>query len=109
MNNLFAPRAKWIWLPAPHRQYNSYACFRKRIRLDHAPASARLLITADSRHEVFVNGVWVGHGPIRALPAPWPVDSYDVHHLLTGGENVIAVLVHHFGISTFQYRSEERR
>src|SRR5207244_1575667 len=60
-------------------------------------------ITADSRYEVFVNGQWLGHGPIRSWPSPWPVDRYDIRHLLQPGKNVVAVLVNHFGISNFQY------
>ena len=64
-------------------------------------------ITADSRYELYVNGTFVGHGPVRAWPSPWPVDEYDVRHLLRAGRNVVGVLVTHFGISTFQYLHDE--
>jgi len=104
MNNtkLFVA-AKWIWLPKVSRLNNVYACFRKTFTLKSPPKSAPLNITADSRYEVFVNGQWLGHGPARAFHNPWPVDQYDIAHLLKPGKNVIAILVHHIGISTFQY------
>jgi len=111
MAELFPADAKWIWLPKPQRAKNSYACFRRVIDVaDGAAASskpAKIRITADSRYELYVNGTFVGHGPVRAWPSPWPVDEYDVRHLLRPGRNVVGVLVTHFGISTFQYLHDE--
>src|SRR4051812_33449148 len=108
MPEIFSADTKWIWLPAPQREKNSYACFRRVVELSSAPPakSARVLITADSRYELYVNGTFVGHGPVRAWPSPWPVDEYAVAHLLRPGKNVVGVLVTHFGISTFQYLHE---
>ena len=88
MAELFSADAKWIWLPKPQRAKNSYACFRRVIDVADAAAAAaaskpaKILITADSRYELYVNGTFVGHGPVRAWPSPWPVDEYDVRHLL---------------------------
>src|SRR5690349_20217038 len=106
MGDLFRAQTNWIWLPRPQREKNSYACFRRRIELKAiapAPAAAIVRVSADSRYELWVNGQFVGHGPVRAFASPWPVDEYDVRHLLMLGRNVVGVLVTHFGISTFQY------
>jgi hypothetical protein len=106
--SLSAPEAKWIWLDKPQREKNSYACFRRVIALDEPPRDAATVrVTADARYELWVNGTFVGHGPVRAWPSHWPVDEYDVRHLLTRGRNVIGVLVTHYGVSTFQYIHDE--
>ena len=107
MEKIFDENAKLIWLPTPQRAKNSYACFRRRFTANGRTIPANVRITADSRYELYINGVWVGHGPPRAFANPWPIDEYDVAHLLRDGDNVIAVLVHHFGISTFQYLHED--
>ena len=100
---MFAAEATWIWSAPSGQRYNRYVCFRRRLTLAGPAAKARMMITADSRYELFVNGEWVGHGPVRSWKSPWSVDSYDIAHLLQAGENVIAVMVLHYGLGTFQY------
>ncbi len=100
---LFSPKTKWIWIPDPARENNTFACFRKTITITAPDPRAVLHITADSRYEVYINGHLLGHGPIRSFTSPWPVDQYEIGHLLRKGTNTIAVLVQHFGLSTFQY------
>ena len=65
---------------------------------------ARLLVTADSRYQLHVNDRWLGAGPPRSWPSPWPVDAYDLRGLLRTGRNRIAVCVQHYGIGNFQYQ-----
>src|SRR5207248_1093970 len=106
MTDLFSPDppwAQWLWLDKPHRDKNSYACFRRTLELPKVPDAAKLRITADSRYELWINGQFVGHGPVRSWPSPWPVDEYEVASLLNPGKNTVGILVTHFGISTFQY------
>ena len=98
----FSPDAAWIWSADAKRPYNNIVLFRRSFDVD-GDATARLLITADSRYEVYVNGQWLGFGPPRAWPSPWPVDAYDLTGLLKLGRNTIAVIVQHWGLSTFQY------
>jgi alpha-L-rhamnosidase len=113
--NIFQPRdpfrfdrqARWIWLSKGAREENQLACFRKTFDIASVPSSAKLNITADARYEVYVNGQFVGHGPVRSWPQIWSVDEYDIAPLLRRGKNVIAVLVLHWGISTFQYINAE--
>lgn len=102
---VFPPASQWIW-SGDNSEQNVFLAFRKRIALASAPSAAVASITADSRYELYVNGQWIGNGPIRSWPSPWPVDTYPIEHLLRQGDNVIAVLVQHFGISTFQYLHE---
>lgn len=94
--------ALWIWSDEVTRPYHQVVCFRRSFELLE-PGDARINITADARYELFVNGAWLGFGPPRAWPSPWTVDTYDVGHLMRAGRNVVAVLVTHPGLSTFQY------
>lgn len=104
----FEPAAHWIWSARAKRPFNNFVHFRRVIDIDGAGAeTATLHLTADSRYELFVNGEWVGHGPIRSWPSPWPVDEYDLRALLKPGVNVLSVLVQHIGIGTFQYQHAE--
>jgi hypothetical protein len=109
MEYVFDQRARWIWLNTPHHEKNGYACFRRRFSVSGKAGAeaATLRISADARYEVYINGHWLGHGPVRSWPTPWPVDGYDVQHLLRTGDNVVAVLVHTIGLDTFQYLNDE--
>jgi alpha-L-rhamnosidase len=100
----FAPAgAAWIWSDRVKRPYHHVVAFRRAFELRSTFTSAQLHITADARYEVHVNGTWLGFGPVRAWQSPWSVDTYEIGHLLREGPNVIAVLVQHPGLSTFQY------
>lgn len=102
----FASRAwtgKWIWTPGEPAPRNSYTYFRKRFTLERAPKEARLLLTADSRYQVWVNGEFIGRGPVRSDRRWLYYDNWGVDKYLKKGENSIAVLVHHYGEWTFQY------
>ena len=103
----FDSRARWIWLSKGARPENQIACFRKTFDITSVPSSAKLNITADARHEVYVNGQFMGHGPVRSWPEIWSVDEYDIAPMLRRGKNVVSVLVIHWGISTFQYINAE--
>lgn len=94
-------RAAWIWTAEPLPARNRFVRFRRTF--DHAGGPASLRITADSRYVLWVNGEYVGFGPVRAWPSHWRYDTYDIAPLLRAGSNTIAVLVQHFGEGTFQY------
>ncbi|RLF02913.1 MAG: alpha-L-rhamnosidase [Thermoprotei archaeon] len=96
-------KAKWIWEKNTVAPRNYYLCFRKTFNLPKNAKQAFLHITADSRYVLYVNGIKIGQGPARSWPFKQAYDTYDVKHLLKRDKNVIAVLVQHYGISTFQY------
>ena len=99
----FSDGAAWIWSEEAPDEANAWVAFRRVIDVQGRVREADLRLTADSRYSLFVNGDYVGAGPPRSWPSPWPVDSYDLGPLLRPGRNVLAVLVHHFGVGTFQY------
>ena len=102
-NLLFADGASWIWSDETAIAPNTFMAFRRVIQLDSSIAVATIQITADSRYALLINGEYVGFGPPRSWLSPWPVDRYEIGPLLRPGQNLITVLVQHFGIGTFQY------
>ena len=98
---VFDASARWIWDNGEPSPRNAWRCFRQTFTLPEAPTSARLQITADTRYVVTVNGRRVGTGPVRGFAHRWMVDTWDITSNLQPGENVIGVLVLHFGVSTF--------
>lgn len=100
--SFFSDEARWIWTPGPSRRANNYVCFRRTFPVNGQVREAGIHITADTRYELFVNGTWVGHGPPRSWTSPLFVDEYDLMAGIHTGENVVAVLVHEPGTSTFQ-------
>jgi len=96
-------RAQWIWCVGEEVPQNFYLYCRKAFRLKEKPASATIHVTADSRYKLYVNGTFVGRGPARADQRWESYDSYDIASHLRAGENVIAVIVHQYGVTTHSY------
>ncbi|WP_168123126.1 family 78 glycoside hydrolase catalytic domain [Paenibacillus sp. HB172176] len=97
-------QASWIWGGDEDSPRNAWRCFKRSFELqDGGIKEAEIAITADSRYILYVNGKQCGRGPIRSWPAEQSYHVHDVGHLLQEGENAIAVLVMHYGVSTFQY------
>ncbi|WP_409342952.1 family 78 glycoside hydrolase catalytic domain [Paenibacillus sp. MBLB4367] len=106
MTELAAWKAQWIWGSGEESPRNEWRCFRKTFTIDEDDGieGYTLKITADSRYALFVNGKQVGRGPVRSWPFELAYDEYEIGHLLKPGEaNTVAVLVMHFGLSTFYY------
>ncbi|MCK4244860.1 MAG: family 78 glycoside hydrolase catalytic domain [Candidatus Omnitrophica bacterium] len=96
-------KARWIWQKGESAPRNYFLYFRKGFNLLSLPKKASLSISADSRYILYLNGEYLGRGPARSFPEHQQFDSYNVEGKLIEGKNVVAVLVHHFGESNFQY------
>lgn len=86
---------------------NRWVMFRKRCRIDEIPEHVTIDITADGAYLLFVNGRRVGRGPARGAPSHKLYDSHVITPLLSQGENIIAVLVHSYGIETAWYETSK--
>ncbi|MFQ3548358.1 MAG: family 78 glycoside hydrolase catalytic domain [Armatimonadota bacterium] len=95
--------AKWIWIYNEIPPVNYYLYARKTFKLTSKPKSAIINITADSKYKLFVNGEYVGKGSVRAPIDCFYVDTHNIEPYLKRGNNVIAVLVHHFGENSYSY------
>lgn len=94
---------KWIWFSDKRRNWNEWVQFRRDFLLEDVPERAFLKVTADARYRIYVNGHWVGQGPIRGYPDNWHFDVHDITRLLKQGPNHICAEVQSVGICTFQY------
>lgn len=90
----------WIWTPEPLPARNAYVRFRRVV--EWRGGSAVLHVTADTRYTLYVNGVQLGQGPVRAWPNHWRYDTYDLAPHLRHGANVLGIVVLRIGESTFQ-------
>ncbi|MEW5817669.1 MAG: family 78 glycoside hydrolase catalytic domain, partial [Spirochaetota bacterium] len=95
-------KAKWIWDYGHDRPKNYWLCFRRKFSPpDFETASLR--ITADSRYFAYINGTFLGSGPVRCWPFEQSYDTYQVEAQIKKDCNILAVLVTHYGTSTSQY------
>jgi alpha-L-rhamnosidase len=96
----------WIgesWQNDIASQYNTFFAFRNCYILEQTPLGAWMDISADARYKLWINGKFVSRGPARSLPWHQSYDRLDIGTFLQEGENWIAVLVHQFGSSNYQY------
>lgn len=101
---VFHSSAKWIWgSGSDPQEINRYQVFRKDFTVDTSEGKTELCITADSRYVLYFNGERLGQGPVRSWPSDQKYDVYDLTSRLREGKNTLAVLVHYWGVSTFQY------
>ena len=96
-------QSKWIWWGEDSSPFNAYWCARKKFTLPKNYGCVKLHISADSRYFVWINGRRIGFGPVRAFAEGWRYDTYDITDIIHSGDNVVAVLIIHYGAPTFQY------
>lgn len=100
----FPQAAQWIGSAHPFDLQEAYLDFRAPVvLLDVPPRTAELLITADSRYRLWINGRPVARGPARSYPWQQSVDRLDVAPYLQAGANLLAVEVYQPGYSHFAY------
>lgn len=86
---------KWIW-GEEESKINSYYYFRKEIEVQEDKALTAL-ITADTRYKLYVNGVYVGYGPIQSQPYCTYYDTWDLSNYLQEGNNAIGIIAYYGG------------
>jgi hypothetical protein len=96
------PRMKWsaTWISHPTAPLRDPVVlhFRKVIHLASRPAQFKVLVSADNRFVLYVNGQRAGEGPARGDFLHWRYETFDLAPLLRDGENVIAATVWQFGV-----------
>jgi hypothetical protein len=90
----------WIWIKSTDAPRNYYLYARKVFELSAKPTEAILKASADGRYKMFLNGHYLGKGPVRSSSTHTHFDEYSIAPLLNKGKNVIAFLVHHLGVDT---------
>src|ERR1035437_5269725 len=67
--------------------------FRKKIEISKMPEKAEMMIFADSRYLLWINGKYVERGPCRFDPKGPQYDLLDVKSYFAAGQNTIAIMV----------------
>jgi alpha-L-rhamnosidase len=90
--------ARWIGFGDPAVDHaDSRFAFRKKLDLSSKPTEGRVRVTADARYILWVNGTFVGRGPVRGFPWAQPFDELDLAPFMRQGANWIAAEVYQFG------------
>jgi alpha-L-rhamnosidase len=103
---------RWIWHERPRigtrtatrpeviDPSDEMALFRRIIDVDAVPSEAPCRLWSDGRHILYVNGVEVSRGPVRAEPRSAHYDVVDLAPHLVKGSNVIAIHARRFADAT---------
>ena len=92
--------AKPVWLEGRETEMNVFAGFRGVFERPDA-ASVQLRIAAATLYRVFVNGVFVGHGPARGPHGHYRVDEWEISPQLKPGANVVALEVAGYNANSY--------
>ncbi len=96
----FSENAKWIWNDTQMTE-DVYCDFFDTYT--YISGKVKLLITADSNYEVYVNGNYAGSGQYPDFPHYKIYDVIDISSLSHTGVNKIAITVWHYGMSNMSY------
>ncbi len=102
----FLPQSRWIGSEHSQSTPNTWLCFRKTIELPGVPGEMIANIAVDSKYWLWINGeLVVFEGGLKRGPAPGATyyDRVDMAPYLKKGNNVIALLVWHFGKNGFSH------
>lgn len=102
LSSLPSWKAKWISLAGLAAEPNAYFRARHSWTLDEVSDFCRLHIAAESSYRLYLNGEFVGRGPVRGTKTLNFFDTYEVSSLLRVGRNWIAVEVHSPNTPTFK-------
>jgi alpha-L-rhamnosidase len=90
--------ATWISHPTAPLHEPIVLHFRKNFEIGDRPSTFPVLVSADNRFVLYLNGQRIGDGPARSDPAHWHYATYDLAPYLKHGANVLAATVWNFGI-----------
>ncbi len=93
--------AKWIWKKdLPPADYNRSVVGCKKFTLK-AVKSAKIMVTADTKYRLYINGKWVNDGPARGWANHFQTDVIQANRFLKKGENEVRIFAFFDGSGTF--------
>lgn len=104
---------QWITHPvyADTTSRNLWLGFEKNVSLEDIPSEAKILIAADTKYWLWINGrLAVREGGLKwgATPSSFYQDEVEVSQYLNNGKNQIQIAVWHFGRNGFSHKSSGR-
>lgn len=92
---------KWIWFDGLQTK-NQIGCFADEFFVEKLCDPILVKISAETKYEFYINGEFIGRGPIRSTIKRWYYDEYDIRKNLKLGKNYFACRVWDYGVSTYQ-------
>lgn len=83
----------WITIEKLPRNRAIRILFRRHFFINICPDTCQLLVSADSRYKLYVNGRLVEAGPCKGDREVWYYDTLEIAPYLIQGDNVLAVEV----------------
>jgi hypothetical protein len=87
-------QGEWIWKKSVKNNSDAYLFFRREFTLDYGGAEVDLWISAGTAYQLYINGRFVGFGPMMAEHHTAYADQYNVSYYLQSGNNAISVIVY---------------
>ena len=87
--------ARWIWCEQPTEGKHDFVYFRKNFQLKSNSKPAYVYVTAEREYELWINGCFLGRGPVLSDPCFKRYDTYEVAKYLTEGTNCLSAIVYH--------------
>ncbi|MGL1894478.1 MAG: glycoside hydrolase family 78 protein [Spirochaetaceae bacterium] len=88
--------AKWMELPNSDGN-NSFFRIRHNFKIEEKPKKSTVYISARLKYRLLINGEYIGEGPARSSMEEYSYDSYVLTGGLNIGENIISIVVNHYG------------
>lgn len=100
--------AQPIFAPVDSREPGIFCCYRADLALPESemPDSVQLRITGRSYYRLYVNGVFVMHGPARTARGYLRVDELELRPHLHAGQNAVAIEQMSFGDAFNSYSND---
>ena len=103
-------QGKWIWMEDEYSSENERICFMTKFAAPETEIKSCVLnIAAVTKYAIYVNGIYVGNGPIRSTKGESFFDTYGIEGYLHCGDNILGIEVWNYGWSTYQSVFEEGR
>lgn len=90
--------AQWVFADNFSGRQNSYTAFRLLFNLKERCQKLPVRISASDVYMLYVNGKYLGRGPVRSWKHRIGMDKYDIPGFLSEGPNTISALIHNYGI-----------
>ncbi|MCF3649380.1 alpha-L-rhamnosidase C-terminal domain-containing protein [Synoicihabitans lomoniglobus] len=91
--------ARFVWSDQTCNEDLTVHLFRRTFEVADLPASRRIIVTADSRYVLWLNGERLGRGPLKGTLEHYHAEVYELAGRLRAGRNVLAAEVRWFGRS----------
>ncbi len=92
-----SPTAHFCWYDRERPKPFSAAFFRRAFEISQIPDRLSIIVSADNRYRLWINGIPIGRGPLKGTPSRYYAETYDLAPFLRQGRNVLAAEVRWLG------------